>query len=78
MFSSSCDECKPGGHGSPNPTTLLFSALPFLATFAIVFVSLGERPTTHHLLDAQDADFAVIYRLLPLGGSFPSYLARVR
>ena len=77
MFSSSCDECRPGGHGLPNPTTLLFSSLPFLTTFAVVFVGLREMPTMHLLFDAQDADSAVNYRLLPLGAFIPSYLARV-
>ena len=77
MFSSTCDECKPGGHGLPNPTALLFSSLPFLATFAIVFVRLREMPMTRPLLDAQSADSAAIYSLLPLGDSFPSYLARL-
>ena len=76
MFSSSCDECKPGGHGLPDPSTLLFSSLPFLATFAIIFVGSRERPTTRQLLNAQDADFAIVHRLLPLEGSFPSYRAR--
>ena len=38
MFSSGCDECKPGGHGSSNPATFLLSSTPFLASFVIVFV----------------------------------------
>ncbi|KAG6997541.1 hypothetical protein G7Y79_00040g077060 [Physcia stellaris] len=39
MLPSGCDECKPEGRrGLPSPTSFLFSSLPFLATFFLVFI----------------------------------------